>query len=387
MKNKLLLILLLLQTAIVFAQNVGIGVANPAAKLDVRHLSSITNPTLLLYDNNSSNYSRLQFQNSSGPKYWTIAGYLNNTTDASSRLNFYHSVYGDVMTLTGDGKVGIGWSPLEKLDVYGNINLTGALKLNQNAGTPGQVLVSNGTSSTSWGNLPAGASVWTVSGNNIYNNNIGRVGIGLSTAPQGQLEVKMNSGAEPHILLNESDNDYSRLTYKNVNGVSFTTGAYTSVGSATDNYNIYSHKKSADLLKVTSDPKSTVVVNGSLQLKKVFREASIGFGNSSVHNNIDIGDASVVEFGWDNLSSGTGANPGEITGIAGGVEGRIIYIFKRDQGYRTNAWDNNFYRFTENDTRSLPENRFAFQNIDLDNFDGLTLIYLNGRWRCLGRYD
>ena len=151
MKNNLLFIFLCFQLNITSAQNVGIGVTNPAAKLEVRHLSSITNPTLLLYDNNPDNYSRLQFQNASGLKYWTIAGYLNNTTNASSRLNFYHSVYGDVMTLTGDGKVGIGWSPLEKLDVNGNINLTGVLKLNDFAGSPGQVLMSNGASSTSWG--------------------------------------------------------------------------------------------------------------------------------------------------------------------------------------------------------------------------------------------
>jgi len=111
-----------------FTQNVGIGVTNPAAKLEVRHLSSITNPTLLLFDEHSANYSRLQFQNSSGPKYWTVAGILHNTVDASSRFNIYHSVYGDVMSLTGDGKVGIGIVPVEKLDVAGNIKATGSLK-------------------------------------------------------------------------------------------------------------------------------------------------------------------------------------------------------------------------------------------------------------------
>ena len=70
------------------AQNVGIGTLTPAAKLDIRHNSSTISPTLNLYDINPANYSRLQFQNASGNKFWHIAGYLNNSLDALSRLNF-----------------------------------------------------------------------------------------------------------------------------------------------------------------------------------------------------------------------------------------------------------------------------------------------------------
>lgn len=47
--------------------------------------------------------------------------------------------------------VGIGTdTPSEKLDVSGNVNLTGALKVNGNAGSPGSVLTSTGTG-LSWG--------------------------------------------------------------------------------------------------------------------------------------------------------------------------------------------------------------------------------------------
>ena len=161
----------------------------------------------------------------------------------------------------------------------------------------------------------------------------------------------------------------------------------TAAGQGVDNLNVYSHKNNADLLQVTTDPNNTVAINGSLRLKKNYFQANIGPGDALPFNNINIGDASVLELGWALLSTGIGSGPGVITGIAGGVEGRVLYIFKKDQGYRTNAYDNNYYAFRENDSRSLPENRFAFQNIDLDNFDGITLIYLNGRWRCLGRYD
>lgn len=50
--------------------------------------------------------------------------------------------------------VGIGTStPSEKLHVNGNINLQGNLRLNGNAGQPGQVLTTNETGNTAWGNL------------------------------------------------------------------------------------------------------------------------------------------------------------------------------------------------------------------------------------------
>lgn len=50
--------------------------------------------------------------------------------------------------------VGIGTNtPSEKLHVNGNINLEGNLRLNGNAGQPGQVLTTNETGNTAWGNL------------------------------------------------------------------------------------------------------------------------------------------------------------------------------------------------------------------------------------------
>lgn len=120
MKN----IILIVSSAIIantsIAQNAGIGTSTPAAKLDIRHTSSISDPTLLLYDNSPSNYARLQLQNASGNKFWHVAGYIDDVTNANSRLNFFHSVTGDVMSLTGDGKVGIGTiNPSSKLHIKG----------------------------------------------------------------------------------------------------------------------------------------------------------------------------------------------------------------------------------------------------------------------------
>jgi hypothetical protein len=55
------------------------------------------------------------------------------------------------LSIDKDGNVGIGNSAAsEKLDVTGNINVTGLVKLNGSAGNAGQVLTSNGASAPTW---------------------------------------------------------------------------------------------------------------------------------------------------------------------------------------------------------------------------------------------
>lgn len=85
---------------------VGIGnTTNPGAQLDVLFNSTVSTPHILLSEE-GNDYARISFQNSSGNKFWSIAG-LNNTTTANERLNFYHSSTGDIISITGDGMVGI----------------------------------------------------------------------------------------------------------------------------------------------------------------------------------------------------------------------------------------------------------------------------------------
>jgi len=56
----------------------------------------------------------------------------------------------------------------------------------------GRVLTSDASGNASWQTLPAGASVWAVSGANIYNTNGGNVGIGTTT-PTAKLDVNGNT--------------------------------------------------------------------------------------------------------------------------------------------------------------------------------------------------
>jgi|GEM_PF-6528406 len=84
---------------------VGLGNGIDRGKLTLNHTSTATNPQLVLYDQTNT-FSRLQFQNFNSINYWNISA-ISNNTNANARMNFTNSVTGDILSITGDGKIGI----------------------------------------------------------------------------------------------------------------------------------------------------------------------------------------------------------------------------------------------------------------------------------------
>ena len=85
---------------------VGIGTDTPTGSLEIRANSSLSSPHIELHEN-GNDYSRILFRNNNGSNYWTIAAYIASN-HRNDRLNIWNGVGGDVMTITGDGEVGIG---------------------------------------------------------------------------------------------------------------------------------------------------------------------------------------------------------------------------------------------------------------------------------------
>ncbi|MEL6852677.1 MAG: tail fiber domain-containing protein, partial [Bacteroidota bacterium] len=91
------------------AGDVGIGTSSMDGRLHIRHNSNLQDPHLWL-DENGNDYARLNFQNNNGSadsSYWSIAAYLASNVQ-NDRFNIWNGRTGDVMTITGDGEVGIG---------------------------------------------------------------------------------------------------------------------------------------------------------------------------------------------------------------------------------------------------------------------------------------
>ncbi len=161
--------------------------------------SSTTSPQVLL-EENADDYARLSFENTTAGKAWTVAGYPS-ATDANARLNLWYSPIGDVMSLTGSGKVGIGTSsPDEKLVVYGGNTITRIAVDASGTGNTGIRLRQGGTAR--WSVATSGASgdfqiYEDDTGNNrlyIKGDGSGNVGIGTNN-PTTRLDVAGTAAA------------------------------------------------------------------------------------------------------------------------------------------------------------------------------------------------
>ncbi len=189
------------------AGDVGIGISNPAAFLNVFGNCDLNHPLLLLTEN-QDDYARMMFKSVAFPtKNWSISGAFW-PEDWMSTLNFYYSngtTGNNLVSICGNGNVGIGTDdPIAKLEVAGQMKITG--------GAPGEgkILTSDAGGLASW-QVPG---PWLKNGADIFFNT-GKIGIGTNV-PQALLSLSGNSDpVNPHLLITEVLEDYTRIMFKN----------------------------------------------------------------------------------------------------------------------------------------------------------------------------
>ena len=151
-KNYVLLVSIIFYSSISIGQHVGIGTTSPANPL---HIKSASEPEILRIEGPTPYIS---FFN--GTTYKGYVWYDGNKMVLGTSTNepvVISANYISTAYFTPTGRLGLGISnPAEVLDVNGNINLNGVIKVNGNSGTAGQVLTSNGTGDPQWKNAAYG---------------------------------------------------------------------------------------------------------------------------------------------------------------------------------------------------------------------------------------
>ena len=145
--------------------NVGIGTTAPGVKLDVggdMRAYNSANSFLYLSASGANSRANLSLSSNTGAsvnREWRIVN------EFGANLTFLDVTASQVrMVINTSGNVGIGTTaPAYKLDVAGDINLTGALRIGAAAGTVGQVLTSAAGGANTW-TTPASGTITAITG-------------------------------------------------------------------------------------------------------------------------------------------------------------------------------------------------------------------------------
>ncbi|MFN8319694.1 MAG: FG-GAP repeat protein [Saprospiraceae bacterium] len=135
------------------AQNVGIGTAAPAAKLDVNAAS-----TFISRFNSNTNQGFITVSENNIPRayFGSYAGAAEDVDLGTTASNLPGKLHLTIqsnpkLTIDNSGNVGIGTMvPSERLEVSGNLKMNGEIKPQGISGTSGQVLTSNGNGTMQW---------------------------------------------------------------------------------------------------------------------------------------------------------------------------------------------------------------------------------------------
>jgi hypothetical protein len=271
--------------------NVGIGITNPGAPLQIAssgNSNPLTNGILVKNSSNSTNQDSivtLQVGGSGagdpfisfdilGEAGWAFG--IDNTDSNKLKWSTSYSALSSAtrMTMTTAGDLGIGTtSPNYRLDVTGTMNITSGLYANGSAGSSGQVLTSSGGGVMTWTTVSGGgggSSPWTTSGSDIIYNT-GNVIIGSYITHDGDSDTYFGFPGSNQFVIRTGGTD--RLNIDSVGRL--TVPAYITHTGDTDTFFGF---PSNDTFKITTSGTDRLRINSSGEVS-IGNDSDIGSGH------------------------------------------------------------------------------------------------------------
>ncbi|MCP9770007.1 hypothetical protein EGI22_19060 [Lacihabitans sp. LS3-19] len=104
----------------------GFGINTPTAKMHLKHTSYNATPTLTLEENTSNQGALIEFKNNNTNK-WSILG-NPNASDVSAlfKIGYSSASAGEILTLSGDGKMTLKEGTTNKIEFFANNTFSGS---------------------------------------------------------------------------------------------------------------------------------------------------------------------------------------------------------------------------------------------------------------------
>ncbi len=205
-------------------QRIGIGRTSPEAKLHVETNSVIGTGQLKLTET-QLDFSRITMDNTENSYFWDIAARSDSANMVNTMLNFYHSEYGDVMSMNGAGTIGIGtYTPEAKMQIRSNSATGfGHLALTETQNDFSRLSFNNSIHPNFWEIAARTDTNLASSQVNFYHSDVGNI-----VAINARGRVGINDGS-PGYPLEVNGNGSSRVIYA-YNQAPITTGTTYNYG-------------------------------------------------------------------------------------------------------------------------------------------------------------